>query len=82
MSSRPSCHTAGEISGYRPHLDKDKRKIHRHLHDLAQFKPVGRGLADEVVYVAHAQRVSRLFKSASKAALDAAVCVPPSMKGP
>ena len=56
MGSRPSCHTAG-VSGWngRPRLDKDERKIvHRHLHDLAQFKPVGRSLADEVVYVAHA----------------------------
>jgi hypothetical protein len=28
------------------------------------------------------QRGSRLFRSASKAALDADVCIPPSMKGP
>ena len=44
-----SCHTAGEISGWdgRPRLDKDERKIvHGHLHDLAQFKAVGRGFAD------------------------------------
>ena len=55
MSLRPSCHTAGEISGWdgRPRLDKDERKIvHRHLHDLAQFKPVGRGLADEMIFIA------------------------------
>ena len=52
-----SCHTAGEISGWdgRPRLNKDERKIvHGHLHDLAQFKAVDRGLADEVVYIAHA----------------------------
>ena len=36
-------------------LNKDERKIvRRHLQDLAQFQPVGRGLADEVIYVAHA----------------------------
>ena len=37
MSSRPSCHTAGVISGWggRPRLDKDERKIvHRHLDEL------------------------------------------------
>jgi hypothetical protein len=46
----------------RPRLNKDERKIvHRHLHGLAQFKPVGCGLADEVVYVSHAPaRVSPL----------------------
>ena len=41
--------------GGRAPLKKDERKIVcRHRHDLAQFKPVGRGLADEIVYVAHA----------------------------
>jgi hypothetical protein len=41
--------------GGRAHLDKDERKIvGRHRHDLAQLKPLGRRLADEVVYVAHA----------------------------
>ena len=68
----------------RVRLDKDERKIvRRHLHDLAQFQPVKRGLADEVFYVSRTpQRGSRLLRSASKAALDAVVCVPPSMKGP
>ena len=43
---------------------------------------MGCGRVDEVVDVANPQRGSRLFRSASKAALDAAVCLPPSMKGP
>ena len=38
----------------RARLDKDERKIvRRHRYHLAQLKPMGRGLADEVVYVAH-----------------------------
>jgi hypothetical protein len=41
---------------------------------------VRRGLNDEIVHVA-LQRESRLLRSASKAALDAAVCVRPTMKG-
>ena len=34
MSYGPSCHTAGEISGWnRPHLDKDERNIVRRHRD-------------------------------------------------